>query len=1308
MGKFGPRLATRKKAKRWRKGQSASSNPESTKHRDQVRSAFFQPISGGGSLTVDALTKHNAFQGKQPKIKDHDSKQMDDDSMDASTCETFDTFATSYTNCTNISFSRFLDHFQSNSAIHKEMLAVLAAITEVIKQNGGTESSTEYYAALMTALEAAETQDSVTAIISLLGMGMKTVPKNVLKQQFGRASQVFLEIMTKHASEENFLILRHCISCLSILLRVQEGAVWAESSTIHVLNAILSFTIHSKPKLRKSAQHAICSILKGSDIMKSDDPPTHHPAALHVAKHFLAQLESSGKPGHVTSTLHVLSLLKDIIHQFPKNSVKSLCEGLLSIMTLNNVLVTSCCLQTLHGLFVSKPTETTLPPQLNAQIINALFDYQPASGDVQPTLAWLAVMQEAYCNLALHDPELCAANIPRIIENCMNLWLSDKTEVISGASNTLKTLLETCIATLCEKKELAERCKPTLVKSIQLIQGGLSNQYHSAWHHVLFLLASLIKIIGPICEAELMEILVKLRDLRDSYKFSYNSEIDYAVGAAVKSLGPERVLIAIPLQAPTGEVDLKRSWILPVLKDCTCSARLGYFINNLLPLAESCWQKFKLLKEKNDRIAAHSNELLCSQIWALLPSFCNNPPDIKTNFARIAKILGTAISERKDLRLSILSSLRKLIQKSVDNANVNDVNELAKFAKNYLPLLFNIYTYKPTGTDEEGQRLACFETIKIYLKITPAELIGELFDKAVENLSLSDATEFFKESIFDLVRVLCQYTDISRVHALYNKCVPLLESKEQKEQKKAYRFLEDICGSKSSVCQQFVVDNRKLIQKAIIKATSALHKPSKGARIRCITYLVEKHPQLEKTKFLKAIVPEAVTCLNELNERCRTSSYALLNTIAEKFLNNEEHFKEFIDMLINGLNESSTHCSTSLLALTSITHHYNGALGVETVQKILQFTCDILKRSNRETTLSGLSFIKVYLSAIPTPLIAPMLVNIVKALTSMTEDCKRHWRQKVRDILIKLVRKFGVDVIADMVPPSDLVMHKRLKNIRKIETRKQTLKEQKMNGQNDDESLEEFNVKRKQKSLEEILADSDEELCDTDDEKSVKTHKKKREKKTWIQESTDNIVDFADPATAKNITTMKPNISSGFNTTTKSKSSSFKTASDGRLIIADDSNDSSEDEGKKKKKNKLPFDPSDGQDSASDHDDNDSKTILSMKKVEKKRKLSGSTASVISTARSTATSKYQAGGSGIHRPLKKVKKVLEPGEEYRSKKGFGDVKRKGKPDPYAYIPLKRSALNRRNKAKVKKSFKNILSHNKEYKKLKSNSKYQMK
>lgn len=35
------------------------------------------------------------------------------------------------------------------------------------------------------------------------------------------------------------------------------------------------------------------------------------------------------------------------------------------------------------------------------------------------------------------------------------------------------------------------------------------------------------------------------------------------------------------------------------------------------------------------------------------------------------------------------------------------------------------------------------------------------------------------------------------------------------------------------------------------------------------------------------------------------------------------------------------------------------------------------------------------------------------------------------------------------------------------------------------------------------------------------------------------------------------------------------------------------------------------------------------------------------------------------------------GSEYKAKRAGGDVKRKGKPDPYAYLPLNRSSLNKR-------------------------------
>lgn len=73
---------------------------------------------------------------------------------------------------------------------------------------------------------------------------------------------------------------------------------------------------------------------------------------------------------------------------------------ILQLMTLKNSLITTCALQALYGLFISRPNINTCPATLNAQLINALYDYQPPVTDSQSIIAWATVMQEAFVNLA--------------------------------------------------------------------------------------------------------------------------------------------------------------------------------------------------------------------------------------------------------------------------------------------------------------------------------------------------------------------------------------------------------------------------------------------------------------------------------------------------------------------------------------------------------------------------------------------------------------------------------------------------------------------------------------------------------------------------------------------------------------------------------------------------------------------------------------------------------------------------------------------------------------------------------------------
>lgn len=80
----------------------------------------------------------------------------------------------------------------------------------------------------------------------------------------------------------------------------------------------------------------------------------------------------------------------------------------------------------------------------------------------------------------------------------------------------------------------------------------------------------------------------------------------------------------------------------------------------------------------------------------------------------------------------------------------------------------------------------------------------------------------------------------------------------------------------------------------------------------------------------------------------------------------------------------------------------------------------------------------------------------------------------------------------------------------------------------------------------------------------------------------------------------------------------------------------------------------------------------------------------MASGKTGTSSRYVAGGKGIHRQLgaASVRSGVSSastraastayGSQYRTNKAKGDVKSKGqKLDPYAYIPLNRTSLNKR-------------------------------
>uniref|UniRef100_A0A669EFS9 Ribosomal RNA processing 12 homolog n=1 Tax=Oreochromis niloticus TaxID=8128 RepID=A0A669EFS9_ORENI len=1185
------RSGTASKLKRWKKGHSSDSNPQTSRFRQAAKSRFFSRPTGKSDLTVDALKLHNELQAGPLEIGTRKDAAMEEEPEEAVSQRSSGTFLSGLSDCSNLTFRKVQRFWESNSAAHKEICAVLAAVTEVIRSQGGKETETEYFAALMTTLEVVDTAESQAAVAYLLNLVMKRVPAPVLKSKFSDTTKALMDVMSKQATSDTTSALRWILSCLATLLRKQDASVWTYPSTLQAYHGLLSFTVHNKPKVRKAAQQGVCSILRGSDFLFTENAPAHHPAAVTTAKFCIKEMEQAGGSKEDTTTLHVLGLLKELMGTFPLGAVKSCCETLLRVMTLSHVLVTASAMQAFHQLFSGKPNASTLSPELNAQIITALYDYLPSENDLQPLLAWLAVMEKAHIHLASLQSSLSLGHLPRLFSAAMSCLLSPHTQVVSAATNTLKTLLIECVAPHMEEMGTvtgtASSGNPSYVcKMFRIVEEGLSYRFHASWPFVLQILGCFYRAAGKQAHSIMTKSLQSLADLRSTPHFAFSGELDLAVGGAVESMGPEVVLGAVPLNITGYDDDLEfpRSWLVPVIRDHVKNTHLGFFTSYFFPLASTLKQRAVELEQAGQKLEAKVYDTLQLQIWTMLPGFCTCPVDVLTAFKGIARTLGMAVNERPDLRLTVCQALRTIINKKEEKA------EVGRFSKNFLPILFNVYSQEPAIGESGTYRMAVLDTIKVYLGITEMQVSTVYFSCI---LSLS---------VMDLVVAMAP-------------CVDEVTMTKTFDIKKAYRVLEEMCGGERDACRSFVMSNLETLKVVLLETLKNASSPAKRPRLKCLSHIVRRLNEDHKD-FITTLLPEVIICTKEVSVGARKSAYNLLVEIGNAFVrfcgNTKDAMEQYLVMVYAGLTGSITMITCTVLALTRLVFEYKELI---TMEQLLQNICLLLSSHTREVVKAALGFIKVILFIMDPKTLASHVT--MEGIGNIRDDMRRHFRTKLKNIFTKFIRKFGFELVKSMLPAEH---HKVLTNIRKAEARNKRRKQ--ATEEQDDSESEQEAPKAKGESIEEILAESDSDL--SEDEGKPRGAQKKAGKqqkgRAWLKEGEeDDPLNFLDPKVSQRVLATNPELKKS-----AKADHGFKVTSDGRLIIKEDEDEDVKDKGKW-----------------------DLVLICTLLNV---------------------------GYSLV----------------FISQKGKGDVKKKGKLDPYAYIPLKKAQLNRRKRAKLQGQFKGMV------------------
>lgn len=239
-------------------------------------------------------------------------------------------------------------------------------------------------------------------------------------------------------------------------------------------------------------------------------------------------------------------------------------------------------------------------------------------------------------------------------------------------------------------------------------------------------------------------------------------------------------------------------------------------------------------------------------------------------------------------------------------------------------------------------------------------------------------------------------------------------------------------------------------------------------RLACINHLLEKKQEVidvNSSKIIKIAISEALAGFNNEAVIKDGIAYNLLRTVA-KIYNDNEKLNEFVDSIMVGLiGNDHQLISNTIFALKYILQEFGEHMSIDTLKFMLDQVLEFLVSSQRNEANASLYFIAAFVKLLPSAFVANHLSLIMKAISLMADDCRRHSRQVMGYLMKKLCKRFTAEEIIKLVPGTDEVLHKRLKVIRKqmSKAKRNQLDQNKNKSKKDDDSDDDdfLNVEKK-------------------------------------------------------------------------------------------------------------------------------------------------------------------------------------------------------------------------------------------------------
>ncbi|CAL5400272.1 unnamed protein product [Camellia sinensis] len=1194
---------------------------------------------------------------------------------------------------------------------HHRLCAIIGAMSQELKDQKLPLTPVAYFGATCSSLdrlsaEAEPPSHVVEALLTILSTVITHISAAILKKKSEYVSELLVRILRSKSITPGAAVSG--LKCVSHLLIIREKVAWSDLSSLY--GFVLAYVTDDCPKVRRQSHMCLRDVLLSFQRTSVLAPASE--AITNVFERFLllaggSNASSSERPKGAQEVLYILDALKDCLPLLSLKFSTSILKYFKSLLELRQPLVTRRITNSLNALCLHPTVE--LSPEVLLDLLCSLglsiSANEMSVDDMTFTARLLDIGMKKIYSL---NRQICIVKLPLIFNALRDILASEHEEALFAATEAFKSVIHACIDVTLIKQGVDQiiasvnvdtrKSRPTIIEKIcATIENLLDYRYSMVWDMSFQVVSTMFDKLGvysPYLLKGTLENLADMQKLPDE-DFPHRKQLHECIGSALGAMGPETFLSILPLKLEAEDLSEANVWLFPILKQYTIGARLGFFTKSILAMVGIVKKKSQMLEREGKIYSSRSVDGLVYSLWSLLPSFCNYPLDVAESFKDLEKALSRALREEPDVHGIICSSLQVLIRQNktiVEGKDVlsgievsiprqqamtrytpqvaaDNLSVLRSSARELLSVLSGIFLRSSNDaggclqttigefasiSDKAVVTRFFKTTMQKLLKVTQeackAESSRSSNQMQMDNSSNENSLSLARAQLFDLAVAFLPGLDASEIDLLFIAVKPALKDVEGFIQKKAYKVLSSILMNSDG----FLLRKLEELLNLMIDVLPSCHFSAKRHRLNCLYFLIvhasKDESEQMRRNIISSFLTEIVLALKEANKKTRNKAYDILVQIGHACGDEEkggkrENLHQFFNMVAGGLAGETPHMiSAAVKGLARLAYEFSDL--VSAVYNVLPSAFLLLQRKNNEIAKANLGLLKVLVAKSQAEGLQMHLKGIVEGLLKWQDSTKNLFKAKIKVLLEMLVKKCGLDAVKAVMPEEHM---KLLTNIRKIKERK----ERRVAANSEESKSHQSKATTSRLSRwnhTKIFSDFGDEETDSNPEtvsgrrskasalltseaSSLRSKRTRKAVKSLPEDLFDQFED--EPLDLLDRQKTRSSLQSSEHLKRKADlDDEPQRDSEGRLVIR---LGGKEDE---QKREMSPDPESDGRSQAGSH------VSMNSQRGQKRRKTS------------------DTGWSYM-------------GSEYASKKARGDVKRKGKLEPYAYWPLDRKMMSRR-------------------------------